>query len=332
MRWLLRFDMRAPQTLMGSGLPGVASASDLYATALEMARYADANGASTITLSEHHGVDDGFLPSPISLMGAIAGCTEKVRIHVSALLVTLYDPVKLAEDLVVLDLLSQGRTGITAGMGYRPDEYAMFGVPWKGRGAYLDECMDVMLRAWRGERFEYKGRTVSVTPRPFTDPHPVVWMGGQSKVGARRAARLGLPYQPANNNAEMLELYTSECERLGVENPAVYPPGTGEMFWFSEDPDRAWSQIGPHLLHEAACYRSWQFEGQASSVKSEALTVDALREEGLYKILTPEEAIARGKADGKRAVFPLYPLCGGLPPDLAWESVRLFVEKVIPQL
>ncbi len=330
--WMLRFDMRAPQTLMGTGKPGRARPDALYRTALEMAAYADEHGARTISLSEHHGIDDGFLPSPVAMMGAVAGRTQNVRIQVGALLVPLYDPVKLAEDLVVLDQLSRGRTGITAGIGYRPDEYAAFGRDWKGRGALFDECLEVMLRCWRGERFEWQGRRVHVTPAPYTDPHPVVWIGGQSKRGARRAARYGLPYQPANNDEEMVALYLSECERLGVADPQVYPPGTGEMFWFAEDPDRAWAEIGPHLLHEAECYRSWQREGQASTVKSEATTVESLRAEGLYKILTPDEAVARAEADGPYAAFPLYPLCGGIPPEVAWPSLELFVGKVLPHL
>ncbi|MAE95380.1 MAG: LLM class flavin-dependent oxidoreductase [Deltaproteobacteria bacterium] len=324
--------MRAPKTLLGTGKPGRAEPQALYGAALEMARYADEHGVYNITLSEHHGVDDGFLPSPIALMGAMAGATKQARLHVSALLVPLYDPVKLAEDLVVLDHLSQGRTGITAGIGYRPEEFSMFGRAWPGRGKLFDECLEVMLRAWRGERFEWQGRAVHVTPAPYTDPHPVLWMGGQSTTGARRAARLGLPFQPAKNDDEMVQLYYDECERLEVEEPLVIPPGTGEMFWISEDPDRSWAEIGPHLLHEATCYRSWQREGQESIVTSEALTVEALRAEGLYKILTPDEAVARAEADGPAAAFPLYPLCGGTPPDLAWRSLELFVGKVLPRI
>lgn len=329
--WVLRFDMRAPESLMGTGKPGRAQPASLYATALEMAAFADEHGARTISLSEHHGVDDGFLPSPIALMGAMAGRTNRVRIQVGALLVPLYDPVKLAEDLVVLDQLSCGRTGITAGIGYRPTEYEAFGQDWKSRGDRFDECLEVMLRCWRGDSFEWQGRNVRVTPAPFTNPHPVVWIGGQSKRAARRAARLGLPYQPANDDHEATALYLSECERLGVAEPRVFPPGTGEMFWFAEDPDRAWSELGPHLLHEAMSYRSWQHEGQASIVKSEAKSVEALRAEGLFKILTPDEAVARAEADGSHATFTLYPLCGGIPPDLAWQSVETFVRQVLPR-
>ena len=78
----------------------------------------------------------------------------------------LYDPVKLAEDLAVLDLASGGRVGLTAGIGYRPDEYAMFGRDFGKRGALMDENLEVLLRAWRGEEFEYGGRRVSAVTAP----------------------------------------------------------------------------------------------------------------------------------------------------------------------
>ncbi len=330
--WMLRFDMRAPERLQGTGLPGRATADALYATALELARYADEHGALQVSLSEHHGVDDGFLPSPIALMGAMAGVTRRLRIHVSALLVPLYDPVKLAEDLVVLDLLSRGRTGITAGIGYRPEEYAMFGRGFGERGRLFDEWLEVMLRCWQGERFSWRGRSVHVTPAPFTRPHPRLWIGGQSRRAARRAARFGLPYQPADNDSEAIALYLAECERLGVRAPSVHPPGSGTMYWIDEDPDSAWERLGPHLLHEALGYRGWQRPGQVSAVTSRAETIEALRAEGLYRILTPEQAVEEGRRMGARGAFPLYPLCGGIPPEEAWAGVELFVKRVLPAL
>jgi len=322
---ILRLDMRAPSF-------SPASPAALYAAALEMAEYVDTRGFTSISLSEHHGVDDGFLPAPLPMAGCILGRTRKLRVGVAALLATLYEPVKLAEDLAVLDLASQGRIGITAGMGYRPEEYECFGKAWDTRGKLLDEVVEVLLEAWTGEPFEYQGRTVRVTPRPFTQPHPMLFMGGQSKAGARRAARFGLPYQPATNDAEMIQLYLSECERLGVENPLVLPPGNGEMIWVSEDPDRTWSQIGRYLLHDAATYASWQPRSQRSVVHSDALDVAGLRAEGKYRVLTPDECVARASRQGPLASFVLFPLCGGTPPDLAWESVHLYADHVLPRI
>jgi hypothetical protein len=115
--------------------------------------------------------------------------------------------------------------------------------------------------------------------------------------------------------------------------PQLLPPGSGEMIWVSRDPDRTWAAIGPHLLYEARVYSAWQPPSQqSSSVHSHATTLDELRREGLYRVLTPEECVARAKAQGPYATFVLYPLCGGIPPALAWESVELFASEVLPKL
>ena len=322
---VLRFDLRR-------GPFSPADHPALYAAALEMAEYADARGVTAISLSEHHAVDDGFLPAPIVLAAALAARTKKLRITISALLAPLYDPVKLAEDLAVLDLASRGRVSTTLGMGYRPEEYASFGKDYAARGRLLDECIEVLLNAWTGEPFEWRGRSVRVTPHGLTKPHPPINVGGQSLAGARRAARFGLPYQPASNDREMIALYTSECARLG-RKPVVLPPGSGETLWIARDPERAWRELGPYLLYEATTYASWQPASQQSSaVHSRAKSVDELRAEGKYRVLTPDQCVARANEQGAWATFVLYPLCGGTPPELGWESVRLLCEEVLPRV
>jgi alkanesulfonate monooxygenase SsuD/methylene tetrahydromethanopterin reductase-like flavin-dependent oxidoreductase (luciferase family) len=319
---LLRFDMRAPAFAK-------ATPQELYAAALDMAAWADER-FDAIVLSEHHATDDGYLPSPIALAGCMAGRTRRIRIGIVALLLPLYDPIRLAEDLAVLDLASGGRVGITAGLGYRPEEYAMFGRDWQGRGALMDEHLAAMLRAWRGEPFEFQGRPVRLSPLPATRPHPPVMVGGMGRNAARRAARFGLPFQPGVNTPEVLELYRSECRRLGVERPLVLPPGSGEMIWVSEDPDRSWTEIGPHLLHDATTYASWQPSQQRSAVHSEAKSVEALRSEGKYRILTPGECVERARAPF--SVFVHFPLCGGMPPELGWRSLELYANEVLPRV
>ena len=322
---LIRFDMRAPGF-------GKASPPELYDAAVEMAAWADEQGFTSIVLSEHHGTDDGFLPSPLALAGVMAGRTRRIPISISALLAPLYDPIKLAEDLAILDLASGGRVAVILGLGYRRSEYEAFGRDWDDRGALLDECIETLLKAWTGEPFAYRGRTVQVTPTPRTKPHPMLFVGGQSKRAARRAARFGLAFSPASNDAEMIELYKSECERLGVKNPLVVAPGDVDVVFVSEDPDRSWAEIGPHLLHDARTYAAWQPPNQRSAVHSDAESVEELRREGKYKILTPEECLERAEAKGALAHFLHFPLCGGTPPELAWVSLELFASKVLPAL
>jgi alkanesulfonate monooxygenase SsuD/methylene tetrahydromethanopterin reductase-like flavin-dependent oxidoreductase (luciferase family) len=322
---VLRFDLRAPARFG-------AKPAELHAAALELAAFADERGFDSISLSEHHGVDDGFMPSPLLVAAAMASRTQRIHFSISALLAPLYDPVKLAEDLVVLDLLSRGRVTTTLGMGYRREEYAMFGRAYERRGALLDEWIEVLLRAWRGERFEWQGRSVQVTPSSHTQPHPPIFVGGQSRRGALRAARFGLGYQPASNDREMEQVYVDACQQRGF-TPQLRPPGTGEMIWVSHDPDRTWSEIGEHLLYEARVYAGWQpATQQTSTVHSHARTVEALRAEGLYRVLTPAQCLERAQAMGPYAAFVLYPLCGGTPPELAWQSVRLYADEVLAKL
>jgi len=114
--------------------------------------------------------------------------------------------------------------------------------------------------------------------------------------------------------------------------PMVLPPGSGEMTWVSEDPDRSWAQIGEHLLYHAVTYASWQSTNLGNSVvDSHATTVEELRAEGKYKILTPEECIeyAQTNADGAIVHFPL---CGGTSPELGWQSLELYASKVLPHI
>lgn len=322
---VIRFDLRAPGFTP-------AQTRDLYATALDMAAWADEHGFDMCVLSEHHGADDGYMTSPVTLAGAVAGRTRRIPINIGALLVPLYDPIRLAEDIAAVDLASGGRLSIVAGLGYRPEEYALFGRDWKTRGKRLDHCLEVMVKAWTGEPFEYEGRTVVVRPRPFSQPHPMVLIGGGGPAAARRAARFGFGLFPMNADETLVDLYHQECERLGrTPGFVAVPRGPGSVF-VADDPDRAWAEIGPHLLHDATVYHAWQPDGQRSHVHSDAASVDELRAEGVYQILTPDQCVELAADLGPLGAFIHHPLCGGTPPDLAWSSLQLFADQVLPRL
>ncbi|MCU0274311.1 MAG: LLM class flavin-dependent oxidoreductase, partial [Acidimicrobiales bacterium] len=182
-----------------------------YQAFVEMVGYAEDNGFSMITLEEHHGADNGWSPSPLVMAGLIFGKTKQIGVSISALLLPLHDPLRVAEDIAVLDNASGGRLTTILGLGYRPSEYAAHRKDWAGRGKLMDECVDTLLKAWTGEPFEYHGTTVRVTPRPFTQPHPVVLLGGTSRIAARRAARFGLPMFAAANMPELEAYYYEQC-------------------------------------------------------------------------------------------------------------------------
>jgi alkanesulfonate monooxygenase SsuD/methylene tetrahydromethanopterin reductase-like flavin-dependent oxidoreductase (luciferase family) len=319
----MRFDMRAPE--------GVAPAGELYRAALEMAEWGEAHGCVAIAVSEHHGSPDGYLPSPIVLAAAMAARTRRVPIQVAALLLPLHDPIELAEQMAVLDLLSGGRVSYVLAVGYREEEYAMLGRDFRSRGRRMDACLDALRRALSGETFEFEGRRVRVTPRPATPGGPPLLLGGGSPAAVRRAARFGLGMVTQGGDPALAALYREECARHG-HTPGLFidpPPGTVTSAFVAEDPDAAWPRLGPYLLHDARMYASWLSDRAAVS-RSTAASVEELRAQaGPYRIFTPEEAVAHVRKSG---VLLLQPLCGGLPPELAWEHLELVAKRVLPAL
>jgi len=330
MRSLLRFNM-VMQKPMGE-LATRADNGRRHREMLDMCRFADANGFSGVTLEEHHGASNGWSSSPLVIAGMIFGASTNLQITISALLVPLHDPLRLAEDIAVLDLASGGRLMIVAGLGYRPEEYAALGKDWAGRGALMDEAITAMRNAWTGEPFEYQGRTVQVTPAPQSNPHPMLMLGGTSKIAARRAARFGLPFFAADHVPGLREYYGEQCAAHGTGGFFIAPSAETAMIHVAEDPDAAWAELGSYFLHEALTYSSWQTPDISSAAHSHATTVDELRVEGKYQILTPEQCVERCKGQGPFDALVLHPLCGGMPTDAGWSSLRLVAEAVLPEL
>jgi alkanesulfonate monooxygenase SsuD/methylene tetrahydromethanopterin reductase-like flavin-dependent oxidoreductase (luciferase family) len=304
-----------------------------YQATIDMAAYADSHGFEIVSLEEHHGAPDGWSPSPLITAGLVFGRCPRVGVSISALLVPLHDPLRIAEDIAVLDLARGGRLTVIAGLGYRPSEYEAHGKSWEDRGRLMDEALDAMLQAWTGEPFSYRGTTVQVTPRPFTQPHPLVLVGGTSRPAARRAARLGLPLSPAAHLPELEAYYYEQCAEHGTTGFCAMPGADLSLLFVSEDPDRTWDTLGEHFLHEARTYASWQTPDIRSAVHSHAATAADLRAEGIYQVLTPDECVARAKEAGPAgAVFTLHPLVGGMPIDEGWRCLTLFGEQVLPRL
>ena len=315
----LRYDLRAP------AFAGVTHA-EMYAACLEQCAWADARGFDVVALSEHHGVDDGYMSAPVTLAAAIAGRTARVQINIAAVLVPLHDPVRLAEQLATLQLASGGRLSLVAGLGYRPEEFEMAGVDRRQRGRLLDEYVDVLRKAWTGEPFEWRGRTVRVTPAPQSPP--VVLIGGSTEKAARRAARLHAGFFPAVGDPALAAVYEEACAQHGFTGFVAMPGGPGFVH-VSDDPERDWARIAPHALYDAQTYAAWQTPGQRSQVHTAAKTIDELRASGVYRVVTPDECVALAREHGR---VLLHPLMGGLSPALAWASLELFEQKVLGRL
>ena len=308
--YLARFAMRADTA-------DPRARADLYAAALEMAAWSESRGCLSVIVSEHHGVPDGYLPSPVPLAAAMAARTNSVGIAVSALLLALYEPVKLAEDLAVLDLISRGRVSYVIGIGYRDEEFELFAIPRSARGRLVEERITLLRRLWAGETVRYEGRDVSVSPPPFTPGGPMLAYGGGAPAAAERAGRLGLYFMANSADTSLEAIYREAAAANGVRalGCRFMDPTVPLTVFVADDPDAAWAEIGRYLLNDAASYAGWH-RGPRTPNLSFATTVSELRaEQGAYRIITPDEGramIAAGQP------LSLQPLVGGLPPDLAW--------------
>jgi alkanesulfonate monooxygenase SsuD/methylene tetrahydromethanopterin reductase-like flavin-dependent oxidoreductase (luciferase family) len=318
--------LRLNMTGCGRG-PDRALDAERYQAALAMADYADRAGFAIVNVEEHQDTGIGWMTAPLVMAGLILGRTSRVQVRGSAILVTLYDPLRLAQDIATLDLASRGRFILTAGQGYRPSEYHMMDRDFATRGAWTDFVLETLLKAWAGDPFEYRGQTIRVSPLPYTQPHPPLYVGGMSRIAARRAARLGLPFFPAQPTPELEEFYLEECARLGTQGRVIVQR---EMtLWFiAEDPDEAWEAVGPCFLKESVEYSSWSRPGVDRKYANSSLTVADLRRQGVYEILTPDEALARMQAAEAEYMPILHPLAGGIPLDRAWRCLELFGEAL----
>lgn len=320
----MRFDMRAPAT--------GAAPSDLYEAALEMASWAESRGALAAIVCEHHTQSDGYLPSPMILAAALVARTSSLPIMVAVVQLPLYHPIRLAEEMVVLDIMSRGRVSFVAAIGYRPEEYEMYGVDFTRRGRIAEEQLGLLLRAKTGEPFEHEGRRVHVTPPPFTPGGPSVAWGGGSAAAARRAGRHGLDFFAQGGGPALGEAYSDEARAHGHEpGMCLVPPRTTATTVFvADDLDQAWEELGPYLMHDVTSYASINQGDEHTASLSFATTAEELRaEDRSHRIVRVEEAVALGRAG---VPLPLHPLIGGLPPEIGWRYLRTVVDQVMPAL
>lgn len=321
----LSFDMRSP----GWATP----TTELYRSALEMAAFADGIGIDRIGLMEHHGSDDGYLPQPFLLATAMGAVTKRVRFLLGAVVLPLHDPVLIAEQIALADLITNGRINVVFGAGYVPFEFAMFGKTLRDRARLMDIGIETVLRALRGERFESQGRPVFVRPLPLQQPEQMILVGGGVPASAKRAARFDVGFGPMTN--EVVTLYLQECARYG-RAPRQYwrqNPGMPLSIHLCEDPDLGWAGIERHAIHVVGEYAKWaDQEGGHSHSPFKGMTDPAvLRQAGLFVAWTPEQLLARVPGLADRTSLGFYPLLGGLAPEEGWKSLEL-LKQTMPKL
>src|ERR1700729_551308 len=231
----------------------------LYRETLDQAAYAEELGFASIWVSEHHFSEEGYLPALSAVLGALGERTSRARLGTAVLLAPLHHPLRLAEDLAVIDQLCGGRLDVGLAPGYKPGEFRTLGVPKHERGARTDEAIEILKLAWQGKPFSYHGAhftfdDVVVLPPPVQQPGPPLWVGGSSLASARRAARHGAGFMPDSGAGP--DLYAAYRDGLqAAAGPARV--ATNRVLFAAQTREKAWELCGAHLLYQFNMYRQW---------------------------------------------------------------------------
>jgi alkanesulfonate monooxygenase SsuD/methylene tetrahydromethanopterin reductase-like flavin-dependent oxidoreductase (luciferase family) len=220
----------------------------LYGFTLEMCEEAERLGASSAWFSEHHLFEDGYLTSTLTMAAAAAARTRRIRLGTAILIAPLHHPAEIAEQSVVVDILSDGRLDLGLGTGYRVPEFELFDASLTARYKQTDDTVRRLRELWGPD---------GVRPRPVQDPVPV-WLGYQGPQGARRAGLLGAPLLSAHGG--QWAPYAAGLAEAGHPASAGVMAG-GIQAWASDDPERDWPMVSEHLAHQLDSYRRHMVEG-----------------------------------------------------------------------
>ena len=165
-----------------------------YSEALEEVVRAEELGFRSVWMEEHHSVVDHYWPSPVTVLAGFATRTSRLLLGTDIIVAPFHHPVRLAEDWAMLDVMSGGRTVLGMAIGYKPDEFALYGAELERRGARFEEQLAIIKGLWTQDRLSFKGAYYQVDgtlqPRPVTRPRPPIWIGGWGDITLRRAATL----------------------------------------------------------------------------------------------------------------------------------------------
>jgi len=313
--------------------------AEVYERAMARIEIMDQGGYDAVWLAEHHFNSFSVCPS-VHLMGThVAARTKRLRIGTAVTLAAFYHPLRIAEEVALLDVLSGGRVNWGAGRGFDPTEFRVFEVPAEESAERFREAVEVVLAAWRSERVSHRGRfyrfdDVEVLPKPVQDPHPPVWVAATSESAIEWAASQGhtIMMDPHSAHVEIArkrELYRAKLEQ------------SGHAFAGREIPMARLVAVAPSAAEAEAVARrgaGWivgAYMGQARGnvFDPRGLAGGAERDpverylSGVVVHGTPEAVVDQFQRLGEE-MFLEYLMCA----PLSHESFVLFTDKVLPKL
>lgn len=290
---------------------------------LEQIRWAEQLGFGSVWISEHHFLPDDYASSTMTLAAAVAMCTGTMKIGTNVLVLPVHHPLRLAEEALTVDALSGGRLRLGVGLGYRAEEFAPFGTTMRQRRPRFEQAVAQLRAAFAGEPVD----GVRVAPRPVREGGPELWIGALSAPAIERAARLGdgflcvLPEQMAD--------YVAARRASGRDDGRV---AIGNQWIVAHDPERAWAEVGPHVLHQVNKYAEYGAFGPPELVPrlDDPAQVLAL---GHYRLLDGPAAareLAAQITAGPVVDCFSWTAFPGEPLDAAAARLEYFAHAVIP--
>ena len=322
-------DFRSPP---GSDTP----LPQVYAETMDQIRLVDQWGLDLVWFTEHHFLEDGHLPNFVPVAGGVAAITNNVRISTDILLAPFAHPIRLAEDLAILDNLSGGRMELGLGMGYAAHEFAGFGIPQRNRVSMTEELVEILQLAWRGETFSYAGKRynftdIAVTPIPIQPGGPPLWIAGMSENAALRAARYNTHLLPQGPRDVVLDPWRQAVVAAG-RDPEDHRVGLIRSVFVTDDKERDWAK-----LKEAERYRMSVYARFSESTP-----------DNLPALQDPRSSIPQGwiVGDEDHCVEQLvtyltefgitdmvtWGAAPGMAPSLMNESLERFAKNVVPRV
>jgi len=308
---------------------------EFYAEVLDVVAWTEEVGFGGAWAPEHHLADDGYMPTPLIALSAIAARTKRMKIGSAIALAPLYHPVRFAEECAVLDILSGGRLEVGLAIGYRQRETAAFGVDFTKRGRMFDEWLQIVTRLWAGEEVSFEGRHYSIEGAKLMPPAPrgriPLYIGGFTEKAMERVALYGDGFI---GSGDLSEVYDEKLAKHGRDQASAKIRTTDLFLVATHDPERAMEELAPYFLHVNNSYGEWFNEGKGQDFgdRLDPMTLEQFKESGILQVMTPDAAVAM--LQDRRSRMPLDHVMMMMPPGLPAERfihyADIFAKEVMP--
>jgi alkanesulfonate monooxygenase SsuD/methylene tetrahydromethanopterin reductase-like flavin-dependent oxidoreductase (luciferase family) len=329
------------------GSPQMLPAEEVYRRTFDQVELAEALGFDSVWFAEHHFSNYGFVPNPLMLAGTVGRLTRRVRIGTAVLVLPFWNPLRVAEDIAMADLLTGGRLDVGVARGYQPYEFARFGLSQEEARERTDEALEVVLRALTQDSFTYEGRYYRIPetttfPRALQQPHPPIWLAANTPESFAIAARHGLKAITANSSRpveslqQVWQTYLGVRRELHVETPPEFAVQGHVCVAPTDAEAREEMEHFLYAVRQVAHLRAGTQQVEKGFSRPQPVSGEPSLDE-LFELrtlsgspATVREKLERYRSVSDIAVFNCVFSVGRIAPETVKRSMRLFAEEVMP--